>query len=73
MTDKEIKAIEKVATLLNELNDSEEVGYRNLILGIMLFERGLSIEDLEIDFTTWWESNAPSILNNILAGEEVEA
>jgi hypothetical protein len=72
MTSKEIKAIEQVATLLNELNDSEEVGYRNLVLGIMLFERGLSIEDLEIDFTTWWESNAPSILNSILAGEEVE-
>lgn len=70
MTDKDMLAIEQVAKALDKLND--EVGYRNLILGMQLFERGINVEDLEIDFTTWWESNQPSFLNDILAGEEVE-
>lgn len=64
------EAINKAVVTVEKL--IEEIGYKEFILALMKWERGLSTEDLEIDFTVWWESNEGSVLNSILAGEEVE-
>ena len=66
------EAINKALITVEKL--VEEVGYKEFVMALMKWERDIPLEDLEIDFTTWWEvgEGYPSILNSYLAGEEVE-
>jgi hypothetical protein len=53
-------------------NVSEKGGYRQLIIAMVMFDRGLDYEDAEIEYFTWYESNAGSFLHDILSGEAIK-
>lgn len=44
-------------------------GYKNYILALMQMERELPVEELEIDYLTWMDSDEASPLHPVLNGE----
>jgi hypothetical protein len=53
-------------------NVSEKGGYRQLIIAMVMYDRGLDYDDAEIEYFTWYESNAGSFLHDILSGEAIK-
>lgn len=46
----------------------EHYGYKNYILALMQMERELPVEELEIDYFTWMDSDETSPLHPVLIG-----
>jgi hypothetical protein len=62
--------IEKAESILETLNEISGRGdYRELIIAMVMFDRGIDYEDAEIDYFTWYESHSASFLQDILSGE----
>lgn len=53
-------------------NASNKGSYRQLIIAMVMWDRGLDYEDAEIEYFTWYESDAGSFLHDILSGEALK-
>ena len=61
--------VSKYLKMLFELLE-QEGDYRELVIALIMFERGLEYSDAQIVYYEWYESSEGSFLNDILAGEE---
>ena len=52
-------------------NASNKGSYRELVIAMVMYDRGLEYEDAEIEYFAWYESDAGSFLHDILSGERL--
>lgn len=60
-----------LAELFSEIlyNASSLGSYRELVIAMVMYDRGLDYDDAEIEYVAWFNSDAGSFLHDILSGE----